>query len=112
MRSYGLHHIHKRKRATQKLAPYPHTDKWMNHFDKFLLVVAIVNPLTAIPQIYQIFVTKNAFGVSLLTWFFSAVLSVPWLIYGIIHKEKSHIISFTLWVILSSVIVFEIVAYA
>ena len=60
------HHLHKRKRVTQKgLEPYPSRDRWKNLMDKLIWIFGIVGPILTIPQILKIWVDKNASGVSL-----------------------------------------------
>ena len=92
----GIHHVHKRKRACTKLENYPHKNKWVNFLDKFLIVVAIIGPLIAVPQILQIFIMKNATGVSGLSWGLYALFNLPWFIYGVVHKDKPIMIAYSL----------------
>jgi uncharacterized protein with PQ loop repeat len=40
------------------------------------------------PQIWQIYSTQNASGVSLFTWLMYGLGSAFWVGYGIAHKEK------------------------
>ena len=96
MRGSGIHHLHKRKRVHKKLENYPHENKWIRFLDKFLIVVAVLGPLIAMPQILQIFITQNATGVSSLSWGLYALFNVPWFVYGIVHKDKPIIISYLL----------------
>ena len=84
----GPIHIHKRKRIHQKFEKYPHPDPRIRLLDKIVMVVAIVFPFTTLPQIYKIWVFKNVAGVSLTTWSLFFILSIPFLIYGIVHKER------------------------
>lgn len=105
----GLYHIHRRHRT--KLATYPHPHKWVNLLDRIVLGVAIAGPLFDIPQLIEIYVHKSAQDVSLLTWFFFTFFAIPWLIYGIVHKEKPIIVGYTLWIILDSLIVAGILIY-
>ena len=104
MKPHAIHHMHKRKRFYEKLEPFPHPKKWMRWFDNFLLVIAIIGPLMNLPQIYDIFINKNASGVSLTTWTMHTVFAVPWLIYGIFHRDKPIIVAYTLWIILNATI--------
>lgn len=92
----GIHHVHRRKRAHQKLSAYPHENKCVRFLDKFLIVIAVVGPLIALPQILQIFVSKDASGVSGLSWGLYAVFNIPWFIYGVIHKDKPITIAYSL----------------
>ena len=108
MKSHGMHYIVKRKR----LEPYPHHNKWVRIFDVFIVFVAVIGPLTALPQLYSIFAYESVQGVSLLTWFFSTIFPIPWLIYGIVHKEKPLIISSVLWIVVSFLIVIGVMMFS
>lgn len=101
--SYGMHHLHKRKQKSQnkskKLAKYPHPNPKIKFFEKYITVVATVGPLVTIPQIWKIYSTQNAMGVSFITFSLIAVVNISWLIYGLIHKEKPIIITNMLFLI-------------
>ncbi|HUC96023.1 MAG TPA: PQ-loop domain-containing transporter [Candidatus Saccharimonadia bacterium] len=71
--------------------------KYIVFLDKLTFIVGIVGPLTVIPQIYSIFSTQNASGVSLTTWVLITIATFPWILYGIAHKEINIIVSFILW---------------
>jgi uncharacterized protein with PQ loop repeat len=66
-------------------------------FEKFMLVFATVEPLATIPQIYSIWTSSSAPGVSLTTWVFYTITSFIWLAYGIRGKDTPIIISGLLW---------------
>jgi uncharacterized protein with PQ loop repeat len=108
----GMHHIHKRKRFHEKLEPFPHENKWINFLDRLLLVVAIVGPIMSIPQIYKIYSLKTAAGVSALSFGFFAVFNIPWIIYGIVHKEKPIVIAYILWLISNTAVVVGTMMYS
>ncbi|NPE27015.1 hypothetical protein HNV12_03370 [Methanococcoides sp. SA1] len=92
----GIHHLHRRKRVHHNLESYPHENKWIHSLDKFLIFIAIVGPLIALPQIIQIFAMRSAEGVSSLSWGLYALFNLPWLVYGIVHKDKPIKISYSL----------------
>ena len=100
----ATHHIHQRKRQ-HVLSTYPHPVHWVRFLDKLLVVVAVIAPLMVIPQIYTIVSTRNATGVSPLTWGLFAFFDIPWLVYGIVHKEKPIIIGYILWFLVNSAVV-------
>ena len=85
---HEIHHLHKRKRVHERLEEFPHPHPWVNFLDNLLLVIAVVGPLMNIPQVYKIFSLKNAAGVSTLSFSLFATFDIPWIIYGIVHKEK------------------------
>ena len=107
----GVHHIHKRKRVHDKLKAYPHPNKWIKFLDKFLLIVAVIGPLLSLPQILKIYVEHNTSGVSVLTWGLFAFFNIPWIIYGIVHKDKPIIIGYSLWLVTNIVIVVGALMY-
>jgi MtN3 and saliva related transmembrane protein len=94
---HGIHHLHKRKRAHQKLAPFPHPERWKRNFDRFLFVIAIIGPLNSLPQILKIYLEKNAAGISPLSFGLYMLFNIPWIIYGSVHKEPPIIIAYCLW---------------
>jgi uncharacterized protein with PQ loop repeat len=75
-------------------------------------VIAIIYPLTAVPQLIEIWVHKNVAGVSLLTWGMFMLFSLPIMIYCIKRKEKKMALMYTLWMgiyvaVISGVVLFS-----
>jgi uncharacterized protein with PQ loop repeat len=56
--------------------------------DRLTYVAAILEPLITLPQVYQIFHQRTAAGVSLTSWIGYEALTLVWLWYGIVHKER------------------------
>ena len=106
------HHLHKRKRVHEKLEKFPHPHKGIKFLDEFLLLIAAISPLSTVPQIIKIYSTKNAIGVSKLTFSFFAFFDIPWIIYGVVHKEKPIIIAYSLWLVANLTIVAGTLIYA
>lgn len=52
--------------------------------------VGILAPVALLPQILQIYSTKSAAGISLLTWSLLTFINILWALYGAVHKD-SHI---------------------
>jgi len=77
-----------------------------------VLSLAILGPMFDVPQLYQIYSTKSAAGVSFYTWFLFAFFAIPWMIYGIVHKEKPIVISYALWILIDSAIVIGVLMYS
>jgi len=103
----GLHHFHKRKRMQQGA----HPDRLKDFIDRIIYVVGIAGPIMTIPQLWKIWVEKNAAGVSVLSWAGYLIAAVFWLIYGIVHKEKPIIVTYVLWILLEAMIVLGTVIY-
>lgn len=103
--SHGLHHFHRRKRIYLHHEPFPHPIKWKRSLDKIIYVIGIVGPLMTLPQIYPIWSTQKAVGVSIFSWLAYMVIALVWLIYGIVHREKPIIITNILWILLEFLVV-------
>jgi len=106
-----FHHLHKRKRIYKKLEKYPHPSRSFRILDKIVLVIAFLFPLIELPQLLEIYIKKSAQNVSIITWSFFVLFGIPWIIYGIVHKEKPIVILYALWIIIDSLIVLGIVLY-
>lgn len=101
----GQHHLHLRKRASGKApSPYPHPKALVRAFDRLMLIVAVAGPLALVPQVVQTLETKDVSGLSFLTWMLWTLLSVVWVAYGLLHKERPIVISQSLYLVLHAVI--------
>src|SRR4051794_12037344 len=61
----------------------------------------IIGPLMTMPQLLKIYVDHNASGISVISWFAWMVLDIPFVIYGIVHKDKVIIMTYTAWFFLN-----------
>ena len=68
--------------------------KWL---ENLVGVIAVIYPLSAIPQIIEIWMNKNVEGVSLLTWSLFLILTIPLISYAIIKKDRRLTIMWSLW---------------
>ena len=108
----GLHHMHKRKRSHgEGLKEYPHPNPWINFLDKAMVVIAILSPIMTLPQVWQIFYYQNATSVSALTWGSYLLLNIPWIIYGMVHKEKIILINMILWFFVNALVTIGAIIY-
>lgn len=83
----------------------------MAFLDKLTFVAGVIGPFTVLPQIYGIFHGHSATGVSLVTWLLIFVVTMPWIFYGMAHKDKSIMVSFTLWEIANLTVVVGVLLY-
>lgn len=67
--------------------------------DAVVYVVGIVGPIMIIPQIWLIYSTHDASGIAPLTWFAWAIADIPWVLYGVVHKELPISLTYLLWCI-------------
>ena len=88
-----------------------HGNIFVKIFHGVVMVVAMTSPLITLPQLLSIYVTRNASGVSSITWFAYIFTSTIWLSYGIIHRERVIIINGILGVILAATIFLGILIY-
>ncbi len=107
----GLHHFHKRKRIYQNHEPYPHPNKLKNAMDKMIYFVGLSGPIMTIPQLFKIWVERSTSGVAEITWVAFLIIAVFWLAYGILHKEKPIIITYTGWLIMDALILIGLILY-
>ena len=107
MHYLGMRHKYERRVGTKKTPKSTYTV----FLDKLTFVVGVVGPFTVLPQIYSIFSARSAAGVSLFTWLLMFIVTLPWVFYGIAHKEKSIVASFTLWEIVNLTVVIGVLIY-
>lgn len=82
------------------------------HFiDDVMVLGGVVGPLSALPQIINIYSNQDAGQVSLLSWAFFTILSFVGIIYSIIHKEKIILLGYSLYFIVDFFIVLGILIY-
>ena len=107
MHNQGLRHKFERRHKKNKTKQ----TGYIIFLDKLTFVVGVIGPFTVLPQIYTIYTTKTAVGVSLLTWTLIFVVTFPWILYGVAHKDKSIIVSFILWEIMNLSVVVGVLLY-
>lgn len=107
MHYLGLRHKYERRQGLKK---QPKT-AYIVFLDKLTFIVGVVGPFTVLPQIYSIFTTKSAAGVSLTTWVLIFIVTFPWILYGMAHKEKNIIVSFILWEVVNFSVVVGVLLY-
>ena len=107
----GIHHIHLRKRIHSKKEVYPHPNKFIRLFDKFLIIGAIIGPMMALPQILKIYIFQDATGISTISFSLYALFNIPWAFYGFLHKEKPIVIAYSLWFLVNLSIVIGSLVY-
>lgn len=100
----NAHKVHTHKKQSQKTQ----TTKII---DRICTVFAVFMPATSIPQAVQIYQTQDVSGLSLATWILYIIGVIPFLLYGIVHREKQLIILNALWLLMSTIIVVGILIY-
>ena len=108
MHYLGLRHKNERRRGK---TPIRNT-AYIVFLDKLTFIVGVIGPFTVLPQVYGIFTTHSATGVSLVTWSLMFVETFPWILYGIAHKDKSIIVSFILWEVVNLAVIAGVLLYS
>lgn len=72
--------------------------------DSLVLFAGIVSPLFTIPQIVLIYSTRDATGVSALSWGIFALLDIPWILYGFAHRERPIVYAYVLWLTMNTAV--------
>lgn len=107
MHYLGLRHKHERQTRHGNEG----TSGYLVFLDKLTFVAGVVGPFTVLPQIYSIFHSHSANGVSLSTWLLIFIVTFPWILYGIAHKDKSIMVSFSLWEVVNLAVVVGVLMY-
>ncbi|HVV26241.1 MAG TPA: PQ-loop domain-containing transporter [Candidatus Saccharimonadales bacterium] len=107
MHYLGLRHKYERRQKIKQSRKSP----YIAFLDKLTFVAGVVGPFTVLPQIYSIFHTHSAAGVSVATWLLIFIVTFPWILYGMAHREKSIIVSFMLWEVVNMTVVVGALIY-
>lgn len=79
----------------------------MNSYDKFMVALAFIYPITGIPQIYKVY-NGDIEGVAILSWVGFLVFVSMFLMYALIHNIKPLIITYSLWLCIDAAVVLGI----
>jgi uncharacterized protein with PQ loop repeat len=107
MHYLGLRHKYERQQGLKQ----QQKSSYIVFLDKLTFIVGVIGPFTVLPQIYSIYTTRSAAGVSLATWSLIFIVTFPWILYGMAHKEKSIIVSFILWEVVNLLVVIGVLLY-
>lgn len=102
---YGLKRKHLRKRRAGQGAPIPAPSRYLRTLDRVTFIAGVAGPFTVLPQVYHIFHTHETGGISLTAWILISLAAVPWIFYGIAHRDKPIIVSFILWEVVNLLVV-------
>lgn len=88
-----------------------HQKKYVRALDRMVLIIGILGPLFTLPQVWQIWATKDAQGLNIVTWFSWIIFTIFWLIYGLAHREKPIIVNNILWILIHTTAIAGIILY-
>lgn len=86
------------------MEPFPARSAWKRALDHLVIAVGIIGPVATVPQILKIYLLQQAAGVSALSWGTWALLDIPWILYGMAHRERPIIMTYTLWLVVNAIV--------
>jgi MtN3 and saliva related transmembrane protein len=105
------HHIHRRKRRAAGTEPYPSRSFYLRTLDNVAIIAGIIGPIMTVPQIYDIFSSHSAAGVSGLSWLAFGILDIPFILYGIAHHDRLILVTYILWCTANLTVAFGAIYY-
>lgn len=103
--------LHTHPHARTRTEPYPAHTAALRALDRIVFVAGVIGPLMTLPQLVEIYASHNASGVSPLTWGAYALLDIPWILYGLSHREGPITITYTLWFIFNTLVLVGVLLY-
>lgn len=97
-----VHVSTKKKSLKKKIDIHPYTG-----FDRLVLFVSVLYPLSAIPQIIAVFSGRTE-GVSVLSWMVFLVCSALFFTYGLRRKVPPMIAANSIWVVMDALVIIGI----
>jgi uncharacterized protein with PQ loop repeat len=67
--------------------------------------IAVIGPLTGLPQVMNIWIYGNTNGVSILSWTLFMIISCLWLTHAVRRKDRALALSNLLWIVIDAVII-------
>lgn len=89
----GLRHLHQRRKRIAEGSPTVKSALNKAKIDLLIYIAAFVGPLALLPQVLNVYVTRDASGLFLPTWFMFGALNFLWILYGRVHREKPIVIT-------------------
>lgn len=78
---------------------------------KLVMVVAIVEPLMTLPQVIQIWTTRDVRSLSLITWTLYVAASSVWFVYGLKIHNQALVVTGALWTLMELAVIVGILAW-
>ncbi len=97
-------HIATKKKPITNKSTRPFTN-----FDRLVLVVSVLYPLSALPQAIAVLGGKTE-GVSVLSWIVFMLCATLFLVYGVKRRVPPMIVSNSIWILMDALVVFGIFA--
>lgn len=75
------------------------------------MVVAVIEPLITLPQAYTIFSNRDASDISLTTWIGYDIMTMVWIWYSYVNKEKIVLVYQSLFFVTNTLVIIGAIAY-
>ena len=105
------HHIHFRKRVQRQSGAIEQVDSKKLFLDRLVVVLGVLNIFATLPQVLEIWLDKDASGVSVYSWAYYTFFASILLLYGFVHKEKPIIATYLGSVLLYAAITIGAIIY-
>lgn len=76
-----------------------------------MMGVAFVMPMTALPQVFQLYGTKVTSGISLATWIMYTLCGIIPLLYGLVNRIVPLVITNVLWLVVDVAMVYGLIVF-
>ncbi|MEI6228833.1 MAG: hypothetical protein WCP11_02315 [Candidatus Saccharibacteria bacterium] len=93
------------------MAKHKHRHQKSFFINKFIVVVAVIEPLITLPQAYIIFHNQDASDISLLSWIGYDLMTIIWVWYAWVNKEKVVFIYQALFFITNTLVIIGAIIY-
>jgi uncharacterized protein with PQ loop repeat len=105
------YHQQLRKRLANHGEPLSNADQKIGRLDRLTFIVGVLGPISTVPQVFTVFVHRNAAGVSAISWSLYVLFDIVWLTYGIVHKERAIIVTYSLCIVINGLVALGAILY-
>lgn len=111
--NFGMHHASQRKRSASSVSREKKEpqSKLKQAVDKSIYAFAMLGPVMTLPQIYNVWVGRDASGLSLVSWTAYTLVAVFWVFYGMLHRDKPIVVVNFCSILVNAVVVLGIFMY-
>jgi len=72
--------------------------------DRLVYIAAIVEPLFSLPQAYTVWHERSAGSISVLSWIGFEIMTLVWIWYAVVHRERMIFIYQTLFFVIDGAV--------
>ena len=87
------------------------TSPSVSSLEKVLRSLSIITMLMTVPQVFTVWVGRNAGGVSLVSWASYLIAACLWFVYGIQKNDKTIYLACVGWIVLDAAIVLGVIIH-